>query len=76
MKKRYYLTANTIFYGVIMLAGVKTILSTNNQGEANVTMEDDVDDTVKYLERHGINVVKREIPYQTNIGRRKNVLNQ
>lgn len=73
--KRYYLTANGLFYGVTVLTGVKTILSTNNQGEAIITLEGELGDTIDFLEQHNISVIKREIPPQSNIGRRRNVMN-
>lgn len=74
--KRYYLVANNTFYGVIILAGVRTILTTLKQSEATVTWESDLKQSVDFLEKKGIHITQKEITseYISGNGKRRAVI--
>lgn len=74
--KRYYLVANNTFYGVINLAGIRTILTTLKQSEATVTWESDLKKSVDTLKEKGINITEKEITsqYISGNGKRRAVI--
>lgn len=53
-KKRFYLTRDSVFYGVIDLLGEKVMVSTKYQNEATVHWEEELPDVLKFLKEKGI----------------------
>lgn len=70
--KKYYLFSEGVYYGMPLLAGEKTVMTTTKQGEASIYLEKEVEYAIDSLRQKGISVSKIEVnTVPSKIGRPK-----